>query len=71
MEVRGIRWVGVNTTRIAGMRAFASGVLGLRVAGQDDEDYVELAMADGSKLELFGSDEAPRGRAHRERRAAL
>jgi hypothetical protein len=30
-------------------------VLGLRVDGQDGEDFVELAMADGSKLELFGS----------------
>jgi hypothetical protein len=61
MEVRGIRWVGVNTTRIAEMRAFAIDVLGLRVAGQDGQDFVELAMADGSKLELFGSDDAAEG----------
>ena len=61
MEVRGIRWVGVNTTRIAAMRAFAIDVLGLRVAGQDGEDFVELATADGSKLELFGSHEAADG----------
>ena len=55
MEMRGIRWVGVGTERVAEMRAFAIDVLGLRVDGQDGEDFVELAMADGSKLELFGS----------------
>jgi catechol 2,3-dioxygenase-like lactoylglutathione lyase family enzyme len=55
MEVRGIRWVGVGTERVAEMRAFAIDVLGLRVDGQDGEDFVELTMADGSKLELFGS----------------
>jgi hypothetical protein len=43
------------------MRAFAVDVLGLRVAGQDGEDFVELATADGSKLELFGSHEAADG----------
>jgi catechol 2,3-dioxygenase-like lactoylglutathione lyase family enzyme len=61
VKVRAIRWVGVNTARIAEMRAFAIDVLGLRVAGQDEEDFVELAMADGSKLELFGSPEAADG----------
>jgi catechol 2,3-dioxygenase-like lactoylglutathione lyase family enzyme len=61
VEVRAIRWVGVNTTRIADMHAFAIDVLGLRVAGQDGEDFVELATADGSKLELFGSHEAADG----------
>src|SRR3954454_18235656 len=55
MEMRGIRWVGVGTERVAEMRAFAIDVLGLRVDGQDGEDFVELAMAEGSKLELFGS----------------
>ena len=43
------------------MRAFAIDVLGLRIAGQDDEDFVELATADGSKLELFGSHKAADG----------
>jgi catechol 2,3-dioxygenase-like lactoylglutathione lyase family enzyme len=61
MEVRGVRWVGVSTTRIADMRAFAIDVLGLRVVGQDEADFVELATADGSKLELFGSDETADG----------
>jgi hypothetical protein len=61
VEVLGIRWVGVSTTRVADMRAFAIDVLGLRVAGQDAGDFVELAMADGSKLELFGSDDAADG----------
>ena len=61
MEVRGIRWIGVNTTRVADMRAFAIDVLGLRVAGQDGEDFVELATADGSKVELFGTHEAAQG----------
>jgi catechol 2,3-dioxygenase-like lactoylglutathione lyase family enzyme len=36
------------------MRAFATEVLGLRVVGEDTEHFVELAMGDGSKLELFG-----------------
>jgi catechol 2,3-dioxygenase-like lactoylglutathione lyase family enzyme len=43
------------------MRTFAVDVLGLRVVGQDAEDFVELAMADGTKLELFGSREAADG----------
>jgi hypothetical protein len=43
------------------MRAFAVDVLGLRVAGQDEADFVELATADGSRLELFGNDEAADG----------
>src|SRR3954449_13591865 len=55
MRVRGVRWVGVGTERVAEMRAFAIDVLGLRVDGQDSDDFVELAMADGTKLELFGS----------------
>ena len=55
MEVLGIRWIGVATARVAEMRAFATDVLGLRVTGEDAEDFVELAMADGAKLELFGS----------------
>jgi catechol 2,3-dioxygenase-like lactoylglutathione lyase family enzyme len=61
MNVRGVRWVGVGTDRVAAMRAFAIDVLGLRVDGQDSEDFVELAMADGSKLELFGSAAAADG----------
>jgi catechol 2,3-dioxygenase-like lactoylglutathione lyase family enzyme len=55
VEVRGIRWIGVGTNRVAEMRSFATGVLGMRVAGQDGEDFVELAMGDGTKLELFGA----------------
>jgi hypothetical protein len=43
------------------MRAFAVDVLGLRIAGQDEADFVELATADGSKLELFGSPEVGDG----------
>jgi catechol 2,3-dioxygenase-like lactoylglutathione lyase family enzyme len=61
VEVRAIRWAGIKTTRIAAMRAFAIDVLGLRVAGEDGEDFVELATVDGSKLELFGSHEAADG----------
>jgi hypothetical protein len=61
VEVRGIRWVGVNTTRLAEMRAFAINVLGLRVAGQDDPEFVELKTTDGSRLELFGSHRAADG----------
>jgi catechol 2,3-dioxygenase-like lactoylglutathione lyase family enzyme len=61
MVVRGIRWVGVRTRRIADMRAFATQVLGMRIDGQDSADFVELTTADGSKLELFGSPDAADG----------
>lgn len=61
MEVKGIRWIGVGTDRIPAMRAFATEVLGLHVAGEDRDDFVELAMADGTKLELFGSDDSADG----------
>jgi catechol 2,3-dioxygenase-like lactoylglutathione lyase family enzyme len=54
VEVKGIRWVGVSTEAVSRMRSFATEVLGLRVAGDDREDVVELAMADGAKLELYG-----------------
>src|SRR3954447_10799471 len=37
------------------MRSFAVDVLGMRVVGQDTEEFVELAMEDGAKLELFGT----------------
>jgi hypothetical protein len=37
------------------MRTFAIEVLGLRVAGEDTEHFVELVMGDGAKLELFAS----------------
>jgi hypothetical protein len=43
------------------MRAFAINVLGLRVAGQDDREFVELETTDGSRLELFGSQQAADG----------
>jgi catechol 2,3-dioxygenase-like lactoylglutathione lyase family enzyme len=61
VEVKGIRWVGVGTDRVSRMRSFAIDVLGLRVAGQDSEDFVELVMGDGAKLELFGSSEVADG----------
>ena len=61
MEVKGIRWVGVGTDRVSRMRSFAIDVLGLRVSGEDSEDFVELAMGDGAKLELFGSSEVADG----------
>jgi hypothetical protein len=54
VEVRGIRWLGVGTERVSAMRSFATEVLGLRVDGEDTDQFVELVMADGSKLELFG-----------------
>jgi hypothetical protein len=37
------------------MRYVATEVLGLRVVGEDTEHFVELAMGDEAKLELFGS----------------
>jgi catechol 2,3-dioxygenase-like lactoylglutathione lyase family enzyme len=55
VKVKGIRWIGVGTASVARMRSFAIDVLGMRVAGEDAEDFVELAMGDGAKLELFGS----------------
>lgn len=61
MEVKGIRWVAVGTDRVSRMRSFAIDVLGLRVAGEDSEDFVELAMGDDAKLELFGSAEVADG----------
>jgi hypothetical protein len=61
VEVKGIRWVGVGTDRVSRMRSFAIDVLGLRVAGEDSEDFVALAMGDGAKLELFGSSEVADG----------
>jgi hypothetical protein len=55
VKVKAIRWVGVETDRVSEMRSFATDVLGLRLVEQDGEDFVELAMADGAKLELFAS----------------
>jgi catechol 2,3-dioxygenase-like lactoylglutathione lyase family enzyme len=54
VEVKGIRWLGVGTERVSLMRSFATEVLGLRVVGDDTEHFVELALGDGAKLELFG-----------------
>jgi catechol 2,3-dioxygenase-like lactoylglutathione lyase family enzyme len=55
VQVKAVRWVGVGTDRVSEMRAFATDVLGLRLVGQDGDEFVELAMADGAKLELFAS----------------
>jgi len=55
VRVKGIRWIGVGTPHVARMRSFAVNVLGMQVVGQDTEEFVELAMGDGAKLELFGS----------------
>jgi Glyoxalase/Bleomycin resistance protein/Dioxygenase superfamily len=54
VEVKGIRWLGVGTERVSRMRSFAIDVLGFQVEGEDTEYFVELAMGDGAKLELFG-----------------
>jgi hypothetical protein len=54
VEVKGVRWLGIGTERVSRMRSFATEVLGLRVVGEDTEHFVELAMGDGAKLELFG-----------------
>jgi|SRR3954464_4529172 len=55
MKVKAIRWIGVDTDRLSEMRAFAIDVLGLDVVGEDTGDFVVLGMADGTRLELFGS----------------
>ena len=59
MRVRGIRWAGVSTDRVAEMRRFATEVLGVTVAYEDD-DIVVTQTTDGSKFELFtrGSGDA-------------
>jgi hypothetical protein len=54
VQVKGIRWVGVGTERVSQMRSFAIDVLGMKVVGEDTEQFVELDMADGAKFELFG-----------------
>jgi hypothetical protein len=54
VEVSGIRWVGIETARTAPMRAFALDVLGLRLGDHDEDEFVELVTADGSRVELFG-----------------
>jgi catechol 2,3-dioxygenase-like lactoylglutathione lyase family enzyme len=59
--VKGIRWLGVATARTSEMREFAIDVLGMRVAGEDGPEFVELGMADGAKLELFGGPDAADG----------
>ena len=58
MMVRGIRWVGVSTRRVADMRALATHVLGMRIDRQSSANLFELTTADGSKLERFGSRDA-------------
>lgn len=58
MKVKGISWVGARTDSVVAMRSFAIDVLGMRVAGQDREDFVVLAIDDGAKLELFGPGSA-------------
>jgi catechol 2,3-dioxygenase-like lactoylglutathione lyase family enzyme len=60
VRVRGIRWLGVRTPRIVEMREFAGEVLGMRL-DRATEDFAELRTADGSRFELFGSDEAAGG----------
>ena len=61
MKVRGIRWIGVGTPEVARMRSFAIDVLGMQVVGEDTDEFVELAMDDGARLELFGSAAAADG----------
>jgi hypothetical protein len=61
MEVKGIRWLGIGTERVSLMRSFAIDVLGMKAVGEDTEHFVELAMADGAKFELFGLDAAADG----------
>jgi hypothetical protein len=54
VEVKGVHWLGVGTEKVLAMRSFAIDVLGMRVDGDDTDQFVELAMPDGGKLELFG-----------------
>jgi catechol 2,3-dioxygenase-like lactoylglutathione lyase family enzyme len=61
VKVKGIRWIGVGTPDLTRMRSFAVEVLGMQIVGQDTEEFAELAMGDGAKLELFGSAAAADG----------
>jgi catechol 2,3-dioxygenase-like lactoylglutathione lyase family enzyme len=54
VEVKGIHWLGVGTDRVSEMRTFAVEVLGLRVDHEDTDQFVDLAMANGARLEIFG-----------------
>jgi catechol 2,3-dioxygenase-like lactoylglutathione lyase family enzyme len=54
VEVKGIHFLGVGTEKVSALRSFAVEVLGMRVDGKDTDQFVELAMADGARLEIFG-----------------
>jgi hypothetical protein len=54
VQVKGIHWLGVGTDRVSEMRTFAIEVLGLRVDGEDTDQFVDLAMPNGARLEIFG-----------------
>jgi hypothetical protein len=53
VRVTGIGWLGVGPDSVSRMRSFTIDVLGLRLVSADAEHFVELAMTDGARLELF------------------
>src|SRR5439155_7815379 len=59
--VREIRWLGVATERVAEMHDFRDRRPWFAGGRRDSDYFVELAMADGSRLELFGNASAADG----------
>lgn len=53
MNVRGIAWVGVKTSRFEEMNRFVTKVLGLRSFGEA-RDFRGFRLPNGDKFELFG-----------------
>ena len=56
VEVKGIHWLGVGTDRVSELRTFAVEVLGMRVDHEDADQFVDLTMANGARLEIFGPE---------------
>ena len=53
VDVRAIRWLGVQTDRFAEMRSFALDILGLRLVTESD-DFLVADAANGDRVEVFG-----------------
>jgi Glyoxalase/Bleomycin resistance protein/Dioxygenase superfamily len=53
MKVKGIAWLGVQTSQVPEMRRFLSEALGLDVAFEE-RDFVVFTCASVDKVEIFG-----------------
>jgi catechol 2,3-dioxygenase-like lactoylglutathione lyase family enzyme len=56
VEVKGVHWLGVGTDRVSELRTFAVEVLGMRVDHEDTDQFVDLTMVNGARLEIFGPE---------------